>query len=383
MVRKRSAGVIEMLETKAEIKSGKHMLLNMGPQHPSTHGILRIKLELDGETVVDSEPVLGYLHRGFEKLVENRTYLQVIPLTDRLDYISAMSNNMVYVKAVEELAGIRIPERAEYIRVIVLELQRIASHLLATGSFGMDLAALSALMYTFRERELILDLFEMLCGARLTYNYMRFGGVRNDLPEGFVEKTRAALDVIAPKIDEYEEFLSENEIFLMRTQDIGVLKADDAVNWGATGPVLRASGVKSDVRIDDLYTVYDKFDFNIITRKAGDCFARYEVRLDEMRESIGIVKQALDDLPLGEMMAKVPKVLKPPTGEVYSRIESPRGELGMYLVSDGSQNPYRLKIRSPAFVNLSILPELIKGAKIPDVVAVLGSLDIVLGEIDR
>ncbi|MEK6978248.1 MAG: NADH-quinone oxidoreductase subunit D [Candidatus Hydrothermarchaeota archaeon] len=367
---------------EVEELAGQRMVLNMGPQHPSTHGVLRLVVELEGERVVSATPVLGYLHRGFEKLCENRTYVQVIPLTDRLDYLSSMGNNMVYVKAVEELAGIQVPERAEYIRVIALELQRLASHLLATGTFGQDLGAISPLFYTFREREVILDLLEMLSGARLTYNYMRFGGVRGDLPNGFVERTREALRYLEPKIDEYEAYLSDNEIFCMRTKGIGILTPEDGINMGATGPMLRASGVKTDLRKDDPYTIYDRFDFNVITRKDGDCFARYEVRLDEMRESIKILEQALSNIPPGEVVVK-PKNVKPPAGEVYSRIESPRGELGMYVVSDGTGNPYRLKIRSPAYSNLSCLPYIVKGIMVADLVAILGSVDIVLGEIDR
>lgn len=367
---------------EVEELAGQRMVLNMGPQHPSTHGVLRLVVELEGERVISATPVLGYLHRGFEKLCENRTYVQVIPLTDRLDYLSSMGNNMVYVKAVEELAGIQVPERAEYIRVIALELQRLASHLLATGTFGQDLGAISPLFYTFREREVILDLLEMLSGARLTYNYMRFGGVRGDLPNGFVERTREALRYLEPKIDEYETYLSDNEIFCMRTKGIGTLKPEDGINMGATGPMLRASGVKTDLRKDDPYTIYDRFDFNVITRKDGDCFARYEVRLDEMRESIKILEQALSNIPAGEVVVK-PKNVKPPAGEVYSRIESPRGELGMYVVSDGTGNPYRLKIRSPAYSNLSCLPHIVKGIMVADLVAILGSVDIVLGEIDR
>jgi NADH-quinone oxidoreductase subunit D len=363
-------------------KSGTRLLLNMGPQHPSTHGVLRLVVELEGERVVKATPIIGYLHRGFEKLCENRTYVQVIPLTDRLDYLSSMANNMVFVQAVEELAGIEVPERVQYIRVIMLELQRLASHLLATGTYGQDLGAISALFYTMRDREMVLDLFEMVCGARLTYNYFRIGGVSHDLPPGFSEKTKEVLAYLEERIDEYEVFLTDNEIFCVRSQGVGVLKPEDAVNLGATGPMLRASGVHSDIRTLDPYSIYDRFDFEVVTRKAGDCFARYEVRLYEMRESIRIVRQALDDLPEGEVKFKL-KNVRPPAGEVYSRIESPRGELGMYVVSDGSANPYRLKIRSPAYSNVSVVPHLVKGVLIPDLVAILGSTDIVLGEIDR
>jgi NADH-quinone oxidoreductase subunit D len=361
------------------------MILNIGPQHPSTHGVLRMQVELEGERVINVTPVIGYLHRGFEKIAENRNYMQVIPLTDRLDYLASMANNMVYVRAVEELLGVQIPERAEYIRVIVLELQRLASHLAAVGFYGNDLGlSFTAMMYTFRERELILDLFESICGARLTYNYLRFGGVREDLPDNFKEKAREVLAQIKPKIDEYERFLSEDEIFLMRTKGIGILKPEDAINMGAAGPVLRGSGVKTDTRVTDPYTIYDKFDWEVVTGKDGDCFSRYIVWINEMRQSIRIVEQALDALPEGHYLTKVPRLLKPPAGEVYSRIESPRGELCMHLVSDGATtNPYRLKIRSPAFCNLSLLPHLAKNVLIADLIAITGSLDPVFGEIDR
>ncbi|MFQ6105622.1 MAG: NADH-quinone oxidoreductase subunit D [Candidatus Hydrothermarchaeaceae archaeon] len=360
------------------------VILNIGPQHPSTHGVLRMQVEVEGEKIVNITPIIGYLHRGFEKIVENRNYVQVIPLTDRLDYLSSMANNMAYVKAVEELLGVEIPERAEYIRIIVLELQRLASHLAAVGFYGNDLGlSFTAMMYTFRERELILDLFESLCGARLTYNYLRFGGVREDLPNGFKEKAKEALASLEPKIDEYERFLSEDEIFLMRTKDVGVLTPEDAINMGATGPVLRGSGVKTDTRATDPYTIYDKFDWEIVTGKDGDCFSRYIVWINEMRQSIKIVEQALDALPEGPVLTTVPRVLKPPAGEVYSRIESPRGELCMHLVSDGTTNPYRLKIRSPAFCNLSLLPHLAKNVLIADLIAITGSLDPVFGEVDR
>lgn len=359
------------------------MILNIGPQHPSTHGVLRLVAELEGETLVRIQPMIGYLHRGFEKIAENRNFVQVIPLTDRLDYLSSMANNMVYVRAVEELMGIEVPERAEHIRVIMLELQRIASHLVSIGVFGMDLGAISTPMYTFRERELVLDLFEMVSGARLTYNYMRAGGVREDLPGSFKEKAKEALARIKPKVDDYEQFLSGNEIFLMRTKNVGVLKPEDAVNMGATGPVLRGSGVKTDTRITDPYTIYDKFDWEIVTGKDGDCFSRYTVWINEIRQSIKIVEQALDALPEGPYTAKVPKVLRPPAGEVYSRIESPRGELCMHLVSDGSTSPYRLKIRSPAFCNLSLLPHICNGAILQDLIATIATLDPVFGEVDR
>jgi NADH-quinone oxidoreductase subunit D len=360
------------------------MVINMGPQHPSTHGVLRMVVEVEGERVKRVIPVIGYLHRGLEKIAENRTYTQVVPLTDRLDYLSSMANNMSYCRAVEELLDVEVPERAEYIRVIVLELQRIASHLCSIGFYGNDLGVtFTAMMYTFRERERILDLFEALCGARLTYNYVRIGGVREDLPQGFEEKAREALDHIEKKVEEYEDFFSDNEIFLRRTQGIGVLKAKDAINLGATGPVLRGSGVKTDTRVTDPYTIYDRFDWEIVTGKNGDCFSRYSVWINEIRQSISIVRQALEGLPEGEVRAKVPKVIKPEPGEAYSRIESPRGELAFHVISDGSPNPYRVKIRSPAFCNLSLLPHVAEGGLIADLIAILGSIDPVFGEVDR
>lgn len=366
-----------------ELEEGR-ILLNIGPQHPSTHGVLRMVVELEGERVKKVIPVIGYLHRGLEKIAEYRTYPQVVPLTDRLDYLSSMANNMSYCKAVEELMGITIPERAEYIRVIVLELQRIASHLCSIGFYGNDVGVtFTAMMYTFRERERILDLFEDLCGARLTYNYVRIGGLREDLPQGFNDKALEALEHIEKKVDEYEDFFSDNEIFLKRTQGIGVLKAKDAINLGATGPVLRGSGVKTDTRVTDPYTIYDKFDWEIVTAKDGDCYARYSVWINEIRQSISIVKQGLTGLPEGEFTAKVPRVLKPEANEAYSRIESPRGELAVHVISDGSPKPYRVKIRSPAFCNLSLLPHMAEGGLIADLVATLGSIDPVFGEVDR
>jgi len=366
-----------------EIGEGR-LVINLGPQHPSTHGVLRLIAELDGERVKKVLPIIGYLHRGFEKIAENRNYPMIVPLTDRLDYLSAMSNNMVYCQAIEELMNIKISERTEYIRVIVLELQRIASHLASVGFFGNDVGVtFTAMMYTFRERELIINLFETLSGARLTYNYIRIGGLREDLPKGFENNVLQSIDIIEKKVDEYEEFFSENEIFRRRTQGIGVLKLKDAINLGATGPVLRGSGLKSDVRVTDPYTIYDRFDWDIITEKKGDCFARYNIWINEIRQSISIVRQALNGLPKGEINVKIPRVIKPEPGEVYSKIESPRGELAMNVISDGTPKPYRLKIRSPAFCNLSLLPTISEEGLIADLIATLGSIDPVFGEVDR
>ncbi len=357
--------------------------ISMGPQHPSTHGVLRLELVLNGETVVDCIPDVGYLHRGMEKLAEMRTWLQFIPLTDRFDYISSMMNNAVYVQAIEKLAGIEVSERAEYIRVIVMELQRIASHLIFFGSMGLDLGATTPFIYAFRERELIIDLFEMLCGARLTYNYFRPGGVSRDLPDGFIEKCREYIKQQRDMLPEYDNLLSYNEIFILRMRDVSPISASDAVNYGVNGPTLRGSGVDYDVRRSDPYSIYDRFDFEVAVRPECDNLARYHVRLKEIRESLKIIEQAIDGLPEGKLTYKLPPVFKVPAGEIYHHIESSRGDLGVYIVSDGGSKPYRLKWRSPSFITLQALPQMVRGWKVADVVATLGTLDIVLGEIDR
>lgn len=357
--------------------------INMGPQHPSTHGVLRVILTLDGETVIDAKPDIGYLHRGFEKLAEKRTYVQFVTLTDRTDYLSSMLNNAVYAMAVEKLMGIEVPERAEFIRIIMMELQRIASHLVFIGTFGLDLGASTPFIYAFREREDICDLFEMVCGARLTYSYIRPGGVMRDITAGFDQKLRTFLKKMPSRMAEFDELLSKNEILLIRSRGVGVISAPEAVNWALSGPVLRGSGVPFDLRRDQPYSVYDRMQFDVITQPDGDCLSRYRIRPAEIRESLKIVEQALDMLPEGEYTAKVPKVVKPPIGEVYTRVESPRGDLGVYLISDGSANPYRLHWRAPSFINLAAVGDMIKGWKIADAVAIIGSLDIVLGEVDR
>lgn len=358
--------------------------VNMGPQHPSTHGVLRLELTLDGEIVVNCIPHLGYLHRNFEKICENRTYTQVIPYTDRLDYLGAMNNNFGYCLTVEKLMNIVIPQRAEYTRVIIAELNRIASHLLGIGTFIQDLGAFGTpLLYCFREREKILDIFEMTCGARLTYNYYRIGGVSADIPEGFVQKVKEFIEYFKPKLDDYNKLFSYNPIVLVRTKGIGVLKREKALEYAISGPNMRGSGIKFDLRKDEPYSIYNRFSFDIPTGKNGDSWDRFYVRMEEMRQSLKIIEQAIKDIPAGDYIAKVPKIIKPLAGEIYFRSESPRGELGFYLISDGSTKPYRLKCRAPSFVNLAVLPELVKGLKVADVVAVLGSLDIVLGEIDR
>ncbi len=317
-------------------------VLNMGPVHPSTHGVFRMRVTLDGEVVVDIEPVVGYLHRGIEKLAEERTFTGVIPLTDRLDYISSMSNNLAYVLAVEKLAGIKVPERAEYLRVIMAELQRIANHLIATGSFFNDCGAYyTPFLQMYREREKIVDLFEMVCGQRLTYNYMRVGGVSQDIPEEFLPALDRFLEQMPRYIDEYDLFLKENEILLARAKGVGILTKEKAINCSITGPVLRASGVKWDLRKADPYSIYDRFEFDIPTGSAGDCYDRYRIRIEEMRQSLRIIQQAVKQLPPGPVRAEVPHLVRPPVGEAYAHIESPKGELGFYLVSDNSIAPYR------------------------------------------
>lgn len=365
------------------------MVLNFGPQHPSTHGVLRLKVRTDGEIVTHVTPVIGYLHRCFEKHCENVTYEQVIPYTDRCDYIAAMNNNLGYAVAVERLMDIKVPEKVEYIRVIVAELNRIASHQLAIGTFGLDVGAFTPFLYCFRDRERILDLFEMLCGARLLYNYIWVGGVSHDLPVGWVEKVYEFLDYFEPQIEEYNNILTFNKIFIERTADVGVLPPDVAISYGVTGPNLRGSGVKWDLRKDDPYAIYDRFEFDIpigtgAMGTVGDCWDRYYVRVREIEESAKIVRQALDQLPRdGDVYEALPKKIRPPKGQIYARTETPRGELGYYIVSDGKPIPFRLKMRSPAFTALSCINEIAQGWMISDVLAILGSLDIVLGEIDR
>ncbi|MCX6343954.1 MAG: NADH-quinone oxidoreductase subunit D [Armatimonadetes bacterium] len=357
--------------------------LNMGPQHPSTHGVLRLALKIDGEVVVDCDPDMGYLHRGIEKLAEMRTYLQFMPITDRLDYIASMLQNQAYVGAIEKLGNIEVPERAEYIRVIMAELQRIASHLIFFGAFGLDLGATTPFLYCIREREDILDIFEMVCGARLTYNYFRPGGVSRDLPAGFHAKVKAYIKKQREKLPEYDDLLTGNQIFIARTRNVGYISPEDAVNYSLSGPNLRGSGTAYDVRKVDPYSVYDKLDWKVITRTEGDVQARFLCRCAEIRQSLNMVEQALDMMPEGELKCKLPARLKLPEGEVYHHIESARGDLGVYLVSDGADKPYRLKWRAPSFINLGALNAMCANWKIADIVAILGSLDIVLGEIDR
>jgi NADH-quinone oxidoreductase subunit D len=359
-------------------------LINMGPQHPSTHGVLSLELKLDGEIVRECTPHIGYLHRSMEKIAENRTYTQFIPFTDRLDYVASMNNNLGYVMAVEKLLNLELSERAKYIRIIVAELNRIASHLIAVGTFAQDLGAFATpLFYCFREREKIVDIFDRICGNRLTYNYIRIGGVQFDLPAGVAEEIKEFIKYMRPKVDDYDRLLTYNAIFLARSKHIGVLPRDMAINYSVTGPCLRASGVKWDLRKDEPYLAYDKFEFDIPVGKNGDAWDRYKVRIEEIRQSLRIVEQAIDALPEGDPTVKVGRIHKPSASETYFRTENPRGELGFYIVSDGSAYPYRLKIRSPSFSNLAVIPELVKGLKMADVVCVLGSFDILMGEIDR
>ncbi len=360
------------------------LLLNMGPQHPSTHGVLRLVVTLDGENIVDVHPDIGYLHSSVEKMMENRTYLQNIALVDRgMDYLTAMANEEVWVLATERLARIEVPERAKYIRTIMLELQRISSHLIWLGTFGIDLGAVTAFLWAMRERERIMDLFESATGGRLHHVYFRIGGVYEDLPDGWRARCAEFCDYFVAKMPEYDELLTGNPIFLARTQGVGVLPRDTAIAMGASGPVARASGLAYDVRKAHPYEVYDRLQFDIPVRTEGDCFARYLVRMEEMRQSVRIIRQCLEQLPDGEVRAKVSVTLRPPQGEIYARTESPRGDLGIYLVSDGTDKPYRVKIRAPAFSNLYALTEMMRGWKVADVIAILGSIDIVLSDVDR
>ncbi len=359
------------------------MTLNMGPQHPSTHGVLHLLLKMDGEVITEARPDIGYLHRGMEKIAEKRTWGANIALSDRWDYIASMSNNFAAVLGPEKLMSITVPKRAEYIRVIMAELNRIASHLIFFGTYGIDIGAFTPFFYAFREREKILDLYESVCGARLTYNYFRIGGVSADLPEEFIPGVKAFINYFRPKLKEYDTLLSTNPIFMDRTVGVGAITKEEAIDWALSGPNIRASGVNFDLRKDDPYSVYSEFDFNIPTGKNGDCWDRYMVRMNEMKESARIVEQALEKLEPGDIMAKVAKVIRPPAGEIYTHVEAPKGELGVYCISDGSTMPYRYKVRGPSFVNLAILQKMLKGLRIADVVAVLGSIDIVLGEVDR
>ena len=387
---------------------GERMILNMGPSHPSTHGVFRLVLELDGEEITNCWPEIGYLHRGDEKIAENMTWTQFIPYTDRLDYLAPLANNVAYAYAVEKLCGIDVPPRCKYIRVICAELARISSHLLGIGAMSMDLGALTVFLYTFKEREKIYDLAECICGARFTTSYTRIGGLANDMPADFIPMCRKFINELPATIDETDKLLTRNKIFVERNREVAVLSKADAIDFGATGPILRGSGVEHDVRKAFPYGGYENFQFDIPTGTVGDCMDRYLVRMEEMRQSIRIIQQALDNMPGGEWNAPEAKIVLPekkavltkmeelihhfinvtqgvnaPVGEVYFSAENPKGELGFYIVSRGGGTPHRLKIRAPSFVNLQLVPLLSKGHMIADMVAILGSLDFVMGECDR
>lgn len=359
------------------------LVLNMGPQHPSTHGVLRVILKLDGERVLSTECVIGYLHRGVEKIGENRTWQMFAPYVDRMDYVAAVSNGLGYCLAVEKLLGVEAPPRAQAVRVILTELNRIASHLLWLGTHALDIGAITPLFYCMRERELILNIYEKYCGARLTTHAFRIGGLQYETYEGFEKECLEFCDLFEKKIDEYEELLTGNRIWQQRLTGVGILTAEDCKEYGVTGPMLRAAGVKWDIRKAQPYSGYEKYDFEIPVRQNGDTYDRYIVRMQEMRQSVRIVRQAVADIPEGPVMAKVGKVIKPPVGEAYVSIEAPKGELGYYVVSDGSTQPYRVRIRPPSFVNLQALDKMCRGALVADVVAIIGTTDIVLGEVDR
>src|SRR2546425_1162901 len=359
------------------------LVLNMGPQHPSTHGVLRVILKLDGEKVTGTECVIGYLHRGVEKIGENRTYQQFAPYVDRMDYVAAVSNGLGYCLAVEKLLNVEAPPRAQVTRVILTELNRIASHLLWLGTHALDIGAITPVFYTFREREEALKIFEKYCGARLTTHAFRIGGLQYETYDTFEKECLAFCDMFIPRVDEYEELLTNNRIWVARTKGVGILNAEDCKELGVTGPVIRAAGVEWDLRKQQPYSGYEKYQFDIPTGQNADTYDRYIVRMQEMRQSIRIIRQAVEGLPTGQIMGKVPKVIKPPVGECYVSIEAPKGELGYFVVSDNSTQPYRVRVRPPSFVNLQALDRMCRGSLVADVVAIIGTIDIVLGEVDR
>ncbi|TMD45771.1 MAG: NADH-quinone oxidoreductase subunit D [Chloroflexi bacterium] len=369
-------------EASEGIKS-QEMLLNMGPQHPSTHGVLRLVLKLEGETVVDCTPVIGYLHRGIEKILENRPIMGGIRYMDNADYLSPLLNEIAYAGAVEQLMGIEAPRRAQYIRLLTGEMQRIASHLVAVGTYLVDLGAFTPILWAFRDREGIMSLFEALCGSRFNVNYLRVGGVLHDFPSGWLKECEAFLDQLDKNMVEFEELVTGNEIFEARTRGVGYVDPQQAIAYGLTGPMLRASGVNFDLRVNRPYMAYREVPVKVQVRQEGDCYARYKVRIQEIYESIRLCRVAIDKMPGGPIGTRTPIALRPPRGETYFAIESSKGELGVYFISDGSEYPWRAKLRGPSFVNLEILPEMLRGHKMSDVVAIIGSLDIVLGEVDR
>jgi NADH-quinone oxidoreductase subunit D len=365
---------------------GELLEIALGPHHPSTHGVFRMDVVLDGERVVKLKPVFGYLHRNHEKIAETASYLSSMPYTDRLDYLCSLTNNWAYALAVEKLAGLQVPERAEYVRVITAELTRLQNHASTIGFLTQEMGASGTpLMYAFREREKILDLFESLTGSRMMCNYMRFGGCRVELPSGWLEQTKKVVEAFPRFLDEYERLLTGNEIFMARAQGVGVLKKELAINAGVTGPMLRASGVNYDIRKVDKYGIYERFDFKIPLGEHGDVYDRYMIRMLEMRESLKILNQALRDIPPGPIMDVKAKIrgFRPKAGEAYGRIESPKGELGFYLISDGSPNPYRYRVRPPSLINLTILEDMCCGYNVADTIVIFGTVDIVLGEVDR
>ena len=359
------------------------MMLNMGPQHPATHGVFRMVLTIDGERVVDVVPHIGYLHRGSEKLCEGESYGQVVTLFDRMDYVSNLNNELAFCRAAERLMGIEVPDRAQYIRVILAELNRVASHVLFIGTYAIDLGAMTPVMYGFRERERIQNLFEAVTGARMMHNFIRIGGVKEDVPDDFVPRVRKLIDEVRSGVEEMDRLLTFNEVFLARTRNVGVIDAATAISCGLTGPSLRASGVAYDVRKDDPYEVYPYLNYRVPIAENGDCWDRYYVRLQECYESLSMIGQCLDQIEPGLTMVQMRRIVRPPKGEVYVHSENPRGDIGVYLVSDGSDKPYRVKIRPPSFCNLVGLRPMLRDAYVADAVAVLGSLDIVLGEVDR
>ncbi|HEY6634896.1 MAG TPA: NADH-quinone oxidoreductase subunit D [Acidimicrobiia bacterium] len=372
------------------------MILNIGPQHPSTHGVLRLVARVDGERCFDVKPVIGYMHRGYEKLSEVRSYPQITTIVNRIDWVSGYANEVPFIVAAEKLMQLEVPERAQYIRLILTEMARISSHLVFMASYPLELGAATPLFFALRERERVLDLLESVTGGRFHPNFNRIGGVKpaygsgsttrkqpQDLPAGFLAETREAMDKVKEAVDQLEDLVAGNEIILARTKGVGVLPAEVAVAYGVSGPNLRASGVPFDLRKTQDYLPYDRFDFDVITASNGDCWDRWHVRLLEIRESVKIVQQAIDGIPSGDLQAKVPKVIKVPRGETYVRAENPKGEMGYYLVSDGGGGPYRLKIRSASFSNISILPWILEGILVPDIIAIMGSLDFVLGDVDR
>jgi len=381
------SGLYKFLPEEHKDLQTDYVMVNLGPQHPSTHGVFRMAVVLDGETIVALKPVMGYLHRNHEKIGERNTYLQNMPFTDRLDYLSSMANNFGYAVAVEKLLGnkVQVPERAEYLRVIMAELTRIANHVWAIGFLLNDLGAFfTPALYAMVERELILDIFEATAGSRMMCNYFRFGGVSRDIPEDAFEKLKdLVFERLPRKIDELDIYLTQNEIIRERCEGVGVLSPEEAIAYAAAGPVLRASGVPYDIRRAEPYGIYDEFDFDVAVRYHGDTYDRYIIRMDEVRQSIRILQQALKRIPEGPVLLKNPYNIRVPEGESYGRVEAPKGELGFYIVSDGTSNPFRYHIRSPSFINLTALEKMSVGMKVADVVAILGSIDIVLGEVDR